>query len=69
LRFALTLASRTADEIGCVGVVVDAKPDALGFYRAYGFEPLFTVEGALLDRPAPTPMFLPLSSIPVPSGR
>jgi hypothetical protein len=32
LRFALTLASRTADEIGCVGVVVDAKPEALAFY-------------------------------------
>ena len=28
LRFALTLARRMADEIGCVGVVVDAKPEA-----------------------------------------
>jgi GNAT superfamily N-acetyltransferase len=69
LRFALTLASRTADEIGCVGVVVDAKPEALGFYLTYGFEPLFTFEGALLDRPEPTPMFLPLSAIPPPADR
>jgi len=69
LRFALTLANRTADEIGRVGIVVDAKPDALGFYRAYGFEPLFTFEGALLVRPEQTSMFLPLSAIPVPSGR
>ena len=69
LRFALALARHIADEIGCVGVVVDAKADAVGFYRAYGFEPLVTVEGALLDCPAPTPMFLPLSAIPLPAGR
>lgn len=64
LRFALALARRTADEIGCVGVVVDAKPDATAFYRRYGFEPLVVIEGALLHRPEPIPMFLPLSAIP-----
>jgi len=64
LRHALRLARRTAAEIGCVGVVVDAKPEALGFYLRYGFEPLSVVEGALLDRPEPTLMFLPLSAIP-----
>jgi GNAT superfamily N-acetyltransferase len=67
LRFALTLARRTAEEIGCVGVVVDAKPDALAFYLRYGFEPMSTVQGALLDRPEPTPMFLPFSAIPCPT--
>jgi GNAT superfamily N-acetyltransferase len=66
LRFALTLARRMADEIGCVGVVVDAKPEARTFYLRYGFEPVSAVEGALRDRPEPTPMFLPLSSIPCP---
>ncbi len=66
LRFALTLARRMADEIGCVGVVVDAKPEARTFYLRYGFEGVSTVEGALLGRPEPTPMFLPLSSIPFP---
>jgi predicted N-acetyltransferase YhbS len=64
LRFALSLARRTATEIGCSGVVVDGKPEAREFYLAYGFEPLSLVEGALLDRPEPTPMFLPLSAIP-----
>ena len=66
LRFALTLARRMADEIGCVGVVVDAKPAARTFYLRYGFEPVAAVEGVLLDRPEPTPMFLPLSAIPCP---
>ncbi|MBK1645299.1 GNAT family N-acetyltransferase [Thiocapsa imhoffii] len=69
LRFALTLARRMADEIGCVGVVVDAKPDAQTFYLRYGFESVSAVEGVLLDRPEPTPMFLPLSAIPCPDNR
>lgn len=69
LRFALTLARRMADEIGCVGVVVDAKPEAQTFYLRYGFESVSAVEGVLLDRPEPTPMFLPLSAIPCPDNR
>jgi GNAT superfamily N-acetyltransferase len=69
LRHALRLARRTAKEIGCVGLVVDAKPEALGFYLRYGFEALSVVEGTLLDRPEPTPMFLPLSAIPPAADR
>ncbi len=69
LRFALTLARRMADEIGCVGVVVDAKPEAQTSYRRYGFESVSAVEGVLLDRPEPTPMFLPLSAIPCPDNQ
>ena len=69
LRHALRLARRTAAEIGCVGVVVDAKPEALGFYLRYGFELLSVVEGALLDRPEPTLMFLPLSASPPAADR
>ena len=64
LRFGLSLARRMSEEIGCVGVVVDAKPNAQVFYRRYGFEPFAVIEGALLDRPEPTPMFLPVSLIP-----
>ncbi len=68
LRFALTIARRMADERGCVGVVVDAKPEARTFYLRYGFESMSVIEGMLmlLDRTEPTPMFLPLSSIPCP---
>ena len=37
LRFALRLALAMANDYGCVGVVVDAKPDAVAFYARYGF--------------------------------
>lgn len=64
LRFSLLLARQMAEAIGCVGVVVDSKADAVSFYRRYGFEPMLLLEGGLLDRPEPTTMFLPLSTIP-----
>lgn len=64
LRFALALARQMAEEVGCIGVVVDAKPEAQAFYRQYGFEAFRVLEGALLERPEPLPMFLPLSAIP-----
>ena len=64
LRFAVELAERMAAEVGCVGLVVDAKAGAEEFYRRYGFVPLDVVEGALAPRPEPTPMFLALGSVP-----
>jgi GNAT superfamily N-acetyltransferase len=60
LRAALELAVELRDSFGCTGVVVDAKPDALGFYRRLGFVDLPPVIGALGDRPEPLPMFLPI---------
>ena len=63
LRFVLHLAVRMAEDFGCVGVVVDAKPGAIPFYERFGFIPLEAVEGASLAKPQPTPMFLPLSEI------
>lgn len=64
LRFAIELAERMAGELGCVGVVVDAKRGAEEFYGRYGFVPLDVLEGVLLQRPEPTPMFLALGSVP-----
>jgi GNAT superfamily N-acetyltransferase len=64
LRFALSLAQRQAAEVGCVGVVVDAKPEAVDFYRRFGFVPIRIVEGATEQRPEPAPMFLALGSLP-----
>jgi GNAT superfamily N-acetyltransferase len=64
LRFAIELAERMMAELGCVGVVVDAKPGAQEFYERYGFVPLDVVEGSTAQRPEPTPMFLALGSIP-----
>jgi len=64
LRFAIELAERMASELGCVGLVVDAKPGADEFYRRYGFVPLEVLEGAAPQRPQPTAMFLALGSVP-----
>lgn len=59
-----TLAWRMAADFGCLGVLVDAKPDAIAFYANLGFFALQHRKGALGDRPEPTPMFVALSAIP-----
>jgi GNAT superfamily N-acetyltransferase len=63
-RSVLTLARRMADEVDCIGVVVDAKPDAVTFYEQLGFIRLGALAGQLGDRPEPLPMFLELAAIP-----
>jgi predicted N-acetyltransferase YhbS len=40
LVHALKQALRAADAVGVMCVIVDAKPDAVGFYRKFGFLPL-----------------------------
>jgi GNAT superfamily N-acetyltransferase len=62
LRTVFALARR--EEMGCVGVVVDAKPEAVGFYRKLGFIELEARAGALGDRPEPLPLFLELGAVP-----
>ncbi len=64
LRAACLLAREQARRTGCIGVVVDAKPSTVDFYRRYGFEPLEIIEGGLGDRPQPLPLFLPVDAIP-----
>jgi predicted N-acetyltransferase YhbS len=66
LRFTFSLAHEMAKNLGCVGVVVDAKGDAVDFYARYGFFPLDVDAGQLRDRPEPTAMFLELGAIPRP---
>jgi GNAT superfamily N-acetyltransferase len=63
LRFVLGLASRMADEVGCAGVVVDAKPGAVDFHAKYGFGPFETIEGESQARPRPTTMWLPIRAV------
>ena len=63
LRSVLELAVELRDRFGCTGVVVDAKPDALGFYQNLGFIELPPVIGSLGDRPEPVPMFLPIRQV------
>ena len=63
LRSMLELALEMRDRIGCIGVVVDAKPDAVPFYASLGFTPINLISGALGDRPEPVAMFLPIGQI------
>jgi GNAT superfamily N-acetyltransferase len=69
LRFVLNLAMRMTDDYGCVGVLVDAKPDAMEFYARHGFVPTHAVVGQSDARPAPTPMFLAIKAIADAIGR
>ena len=66
LRHALELAERMRDELGCVGVLVDSKFSAVGFYESFGFVALGVLEGAARQMPPPRPMYLPLGAIPRP---
>lgn len=62
LRHVLALAAEQRDRIGCVGVVTDAKPDAVSFYRGLGFVPVDGVREGLLHG-EPLPMFLAIDTI------
>ncbi|HEY0866406.1 MAG TPA: GNAT family N-acetyltransferase [Fimbriimonas sp.] len=63
LRFVFGLAVRMADEVGCAGVVVDAKPGAIEFYAKYGFVAFEPLEGQSEARPRTTAMWLPIQTI------
>ena len=63
LRFVLQLALRLADDYGCVGLLVDAKAEAVSFYEKLGFMALEVLKGLSEARPAPVPMFLSISEI------
>ena len=52
-----------ADDVGCAGVVVDAKPGAVDFYAKYGFTAFEPLEGQSEARPLTTMMWLPIQAI------
>ena len=60
---ALRLALAMKASVGCAGVVVDAKPDAVAFYAQYGFMAFEAFEGASHERPRSTPMFLAVRGV------
>ena len=69
LRFVLDLALRMAEEYGCAGLAVDAKPGAVKFYEAHGFIPLEVICGQSGARPMPALMFLSIKEIEAARGR
>ena len=64
LKAVFVLAKKMSRDYGCVGVVVDAKPEAVAFYERYGFMEFPSLAGQLGDRPQPQPTFLELGAIP-----
>jgi len=60
LTHVFVLAAKMADELGCVGIVVDSKAGAVSFYQRYGFKPR-PLAVAVDD--APTPLFLKIGTI------
>jgi GNAT superfamily N-acetyltransferase len=69
LAAVFALAHNMAAEVGCLGVVVDAKPESVGFYRKLGFVALESTAGQLGARPEPLPMFLEVGAIPALRGK
>ena len=61
-RHVLSLALEERDSAGCVGVVVDAKLDAIGFYEKLGFIPLESLREGRLHGDS-VPMFLDINTI------
>lgn len=69
LRAMLELALEMRDRVGCIGAVVDVKPQAVDFYTGMGFRPMQLISGSLGDRPEPIAMFLPIGEIAAAAGR
>jgi GNAT superfamily N-acetyltransferase len=61
LRHVITLALEQRDRLGCIGIVTDAKTEAVPFYEGLGFVSLGEVrEGLLVEEPSP--MFLAIDT-------
>lgn len=63
LRYVFRLALKMAEGYGCVGILVDARSDAVSFYTQLGFSRLEVTAGEMESRPKPTPLFLPLDLV------
>jgi GNAT superfamily N-acetyltransferase len=58
LKFALNKAIELKENYGCAGIVVDAKEEAIEFYKKYGF-----IEMNTLEKHITTPMYLSMKQI------
>lgn len=63
VRAALTIALGESERVGCAGVIVDALPEAVGFYERFGFTPMGVQAGAGAVRPRRTLMWLGIGTV------
>ena len=63
LKKMLYLAIELEELVGCVGIFVDAKDDAVSFYKKYAFEIAPLIDGELPSRPIQTVMYLSMKTI------
>ncbi len=63
LKYMLYLAMDIEDKVGCIGIFVDAKADAVAFYQRYGFKPVSVIDGELPARPLQQIMYLSIKKI------
>jgi len=59
----LYLALEIEELVGCIGIFVDAKDDAVAFYEKYAFEVVPIIDGALPIKPTQTLMYLSMKTI------
>ena len=63
LQKMLYLAIELEELVGCMGVFVDAKDEAISFYKKYGFEVAPIIDGELEVKPTQTTMYLSMRTI------
>ena len=63
MKSMLHLSLEQKEKFGCVGIVVDAKSDAVPFYKKLGFIVLNAEEGKLNVHPSQTAMFISTKTV------
>jgi len=63
LQKMLYLAIEIEELVGCIGIFVDAKEDAVAFYKKYGFEVVPVINGEMEIKPTPILMYLSIKTI------
>ncbi len=63
LKFAIEKAVELKDSSGCIGIIVDAKLEAINFYKKFGFIEINPLTGKINYSPQPTLMFLSMKTI------
>jgi ribosomal protein S18 acetylase RimI-like enzyme len=63
LKLALRLSIEQKEKFGCIGIIVDAKENAITFYEQFGFENIDIKIGHIDTRPFLKTMYLSMNTI------